>query len=222
MVLHLIPVPVSIILIILYLIARNKGDLKRTALIQPLCTFVSLIIAALSFFSPQVNPAYTIAILAGMGLCFAADIFNIDMNNNKIFLAGMVAFIFAYLEYAITYTIFNKGFQPADWIVGIIFIAIYIFLMRLYWKNLGNFKIPVLIYGLFMPFIVTRALSTLFGSTFSLPSALLVTIGSVLLFLGDVEYGVHRFVKLGKFTVGPICYAGGQLLIALSCSYFFA
>jgi uncharacterized membrane protein YhhN len=222
MVLHLIPVPVSIILIILYLIARNKGDLKRTALIQPLCTFVSLTIAALSFFSPQVKPAYTIAILAGMGLCFAADIFNIDMNNSKIFLAGMIAFIFAYLEYALTYTVFNKGFQPADWIVGIIFIGIYILLMRLYWKNLGNFKIPVLIYGLFMPFMVTRALSTLFGSTFSLPSAVLVTIGSVLLFLGDVEYGVHRFVKPGKFTVGPICYAGGQLLIALSCSYFLA
>jgi hypothetical protein len=73
-----------------------------------------------------------------------------------------------------------------------------------------------------MPFMVTRAISTLFGGEFSLPAALLVTIGSSMLFLGDVEYGVHRFVRPGKFTVGPICYAGGQLLIALSCATFFA
>lgn len=215
-----IPVPISIVLIVMYLEARNRNDLKRTAIIQPLTTTVSLIIAALSFFSPGSNHSYTIAILAGMGLCLTADIFNIDMNNPKIFIAGIVAFIFAYLEYAITYTIFNKGFQPADWIVGIFFIGIYIFLMRLYWKNLGEYRIPVMIYGLFMPFMVTRAISTLFGGSFSLVSALLVTIGSSMLFLGDVEYGVHRFVKPGKFTIGPICYAGGQLLIALSCSFY--
>jgi uncharacterized membrane protein YhhN len=219
--LTLIPLPISIILIVTYLIARNRQDLKRTAIIQPMTTFVSLVIAALSFFSPAVNPRYTIAILVGMGLCFAADIFNIDMNNPKIFLAGLVTFIFAYLEYAITYTIFNHGFQPMDWIIGILFFFIYLFLMRLYWKNLGSYRIPVLIYGLFMPFMVTRAISTLFGASFSLISALLITIGSIMLFLGDVEYGVHRFVKPGKFTVGPICYAGGQLLIALSCTYFF-
>jgi uncharacterized membrane protein YhhN len=218
----LILVPVNLVLIILYLIARNKQDLKRTAIIQPLTTLVSLGIAALSFLSPRVNPGYTTAILIGMGLCLAADIFNIDMNNPKIFLAGIVAFIFAYLEYAVTYTIFNKGFQAADILVGVIFTGIYIFLMRLYWKNLGSFKIPVMIYGLIMPFMVTRAISTLFGGEFSLPAALLVTIGSSMLFLGDVEYGVHRFVRPGKFTVGPICYAGGQLLIALSCATFFA
>ena len=215
-----IPVPVSIVLIVMYLAARNRKDLKRTAVIQPLTTTVSLVIAALSFFSAGVKPGYTIAILVGMALCLAADIFNIDMNNPKIFIAGIVAFIFAYLEYAITYTIFNKGFQPNDWIFGVLFLAIYIFLMRLYWKNLGEYRIPVMIYGLFMPFMVTRAISTLFGGTFSLVSALLVTIGSSMLFLGDVEYGVHRFVKPGKFTIGPICYAGGQLLIALSCSFF--
>ncbi len=219
---HLLPVPLSIGLIIVYLFARNRQDLKRTAIIQPLTTLVSLVIAALSFLSPDVNKGYTFAILAGMGLCFAADIFNIDMNNSKIFMAGMIAFAVAYLEYAATYTIFNEGFKPADLIVGIIFILIYIFLIRLYWNGLGTFKIPVLIYGLIMPFMVTRAISTLFGDTFSLASALLAAIGSSMLFLGDIEYGLHRFRKPGKFTAGPIFYAGGQLLIALSCAYFIA
>jgi uncharacterized membrane protein YhhN len=219
---HLIPVPISLLLIIVYLIARNRNDLKRTAVIQPLGTLISIVIAALSLLSPRANSSYTIWILVGLGLCFLADIFNIDMNNDKIFFAAIGVFIIAYLEYAVTYTIFNGGFQRVDLIIGIIFILIYILLMRLYWKGLGNYKIPVMIYGLFMPFMVTRAISTLFGGRFSLTSAILVTVGSLMLFLGDVEYGLHRFRKPGKFTIGPICYAGGQLLIALSCAYFLS
>jgi uncharacterized membrane protein YhhN len=201
---HLIPVPIHLVLIAIYLVARNRNDLKKTAIIQPVATFVAMVIAALSFFSPQADHSYTIWILVGMGLCFLADIFNIDMTN---------------LEYAITLTRFN-GFQRQDLLVAGIFVLIYIFLMRLYWNGLGNFKIPILIYGLVMPFMVTRAISTLFGSSFSLLSAILVTVGCAMLFLGDIEYGLHRFRKPLKFFFGPICYAGGQLLIALSCAYF--
>jgi len=217
---HLFLVPVNIILIVIYLIARNRENLKLTSWIQPLTTFLSIGIAALSLLDPNTNSAYTIWILIGLGLCFAADIFNIDMNNDKIFYAGMACFIVAYVEYAITYTRFNNGFHRQDILIGLIFIVIYILLMALYWKGLGKYKLPVMIYGLFMPFMVTRAIATLSGGVFPLTAAVLVTAGSLMLFLGDVEYGMQRFYKPGKFTIGPICYAGGQLLIALSCVYF--
>jgi uncharacterized membrane protein YhhN len=218
MFLNLLPVPISLTLIVIYLIIRNRNDLKKTAFVQPIATFIALIITALSFFSPYSNHEFTIWILVGMGFCFLADIFNIDMTNDKILSAAIGVFILAYLEYAITFTKFN-GFHCPDWIVGMVFIGIYIFLMALYWKGLGNFKIPVLIYGLFMPFMVTRAISTFFGDTFSLVSAIMVTAGSAMLFLGDFEYGIHRFRHPLKFFFGPIFYEGGQLLIALSCSY---
>lgn len=219
---HLFLVPVNIILIVLYLIARNRENLKLTSWIQPLTTFLSIGIAALSLLDRNTNSAYTVWILIGLGLCFAADIFNIDMNNDKIFYAGIACFIVAYLEYAVTYTRFNNGFHRQDILIGLIFIFIYILLMSLYWKGLGKYKLPVMIYGLFMPFMVTRAIATLSGGFFPLTAAVLVTAGSLMLFLGDVEYGMHRFYKPGKFTVGPICYAGGQLLIALSCAYFIS
>jgi uncharacterized membrane protein YhhN len=215
----LIPVPVYLVLIGFYLLARNRNDLKRTTIIQPTLTFLALVIAGLSFFSPQADGGYTTWILVGLGLCFLADIFNIDMTNDKILYAAIAVFVVAYLEYAVTFTRFN-GFQRQDLLVGGAFLLIYILLMILYWKGLGNFKIPVLIYGLVMPFMVTRAISTLFGTGFSVVSAILVTAGSALLFLGDMEYGMHRFRKPLKFFLGPICYAGGQLLIALSCTYF--
>lgn len=219
---HLFLVPVNIILIVIYLIARNRENLKLTSWIQPLTTFLSIGIAALSMLDQNTNSAYTIWILVGLGLCFAADIFNIDMNNDKIFYAGIACFIVAYLEYAITYTRFNNGFHQQDLLVGIIFIAIYILLMALYWKGLGKYKLPVMIYGLFMPFMVTRAIATLSGGAFPCTAAIMVTAGSLMLFLGDVEYGMQRFYKPGKFTIGPICYEGGQLLIALSCAYFIS
>jgi uncharacterized membrane protein YhhN len=220
--LHLFLLPVNITLIVIYLIARNRENLKLTAWIQPLTTFLSIGVAALSFLDKNTNADYTIWILIGLVLCFAADIFNIDMNNDKIFYAGIVCFILAYLEYAITYTRFNNGFHRQDIVIGIIFIAIYGLLMALYWKGLGKYKLPVMIYGLFMPFMVTRAISTLSGGVFPLTAAILVTAGSMMLFLGDVEYGMQRFYKPGKFMVSPICYAGGQLLIALSCVYFIS
>ena len=215
----LLPVPIYLFLIVLYMIARNRNDLKKTTIIQPTLTFLALVVALLSFFSPAADKGYTTWILIGLGLCFLADIFNIDMTNDKILYAAIAVFVIAYLEYAVTFTRFN-GFHRQDLIVAGIFLLVYAFLMQLYWKKLGNFRVPVLVYGLAMPFMVTRAISTLFGIGFSVFSALLVTVGCMLLFLGDVEYGVHRFRKPLKFFFGPICYAGGQLLIALSCSYF--
>jgi uncharacterized membrane protein YhhN len=215
----LIPVPIYLVLIVLYMLARNRNDLKRTAVIQPAATFLALVIAGLSFFSLQADQGYTIWILIGLGLCFLADIFNIDMTNDKVLYAAIAVFVVAYLEYAITFTRIN-GFHRQDILVGLVFFLVYLMLMGLYWKDLGNFKIPIMIYGLVMPFMVTRAISTLFGNTFSTISAILVTVGCTMLFLGDVEYGMHRFRKPLKFFFGPICYAGGQLLIALSCSFF--
>lgn len=215
----LIPVPVYLVLIDFYMVARNRNDLKRTSIIQPAITFLALVIAALSFLSPTADKGYTAWILVGMGLCFLADIFNIDMTNDGILYAAIGVFVVAYLEYAVTFTRFN-GFHGEDFIVAGFFLQVYIFLMRLYWKRLGNFRIPVMIYGLVMPFMVTRAISTLFGNAFSTISAVLVTIGCTMLFLGDAEYGLHRFHKPLKFFFGPICYSGGQLLIALSCSWF--
>ncbi len=218
MFLHLLPLPASILLISAYMSARNRNNLKRTAIIQPLTTLVALAVVALSLTSPRANPQYSLWIGIGMGLCFLADIFNIDMTNDKILYAAIAVFVVAYLEYAITFTRFN-GFQPEDVWVGAVFLLVYVFLMRLYWRQLGNFKVPVLIYGLVMPFMVTRAISTLFGDTFSTLAAALVTVGSLMLFAGDVEYGVHRFYRPIKFSIGPILYAGGQVLIALSCAY---
>lgn len=218
MIYHLLPIPFHLILVALYLQARRKNDLKKTAIIQPLVTFTALLISGLSLFNPNSNPSYTIFIMIGMGLCVLADIFNIDMSNDKILFAAILVFLFAYLEYGITFTHFN-GFHRYDLLIGAVMLLIYVLVMKLYWKGLAIFKLPIAIYMLVICFMVTKAISTLFGTTFSPISAWMVSVGGILLFLGDVEYGIHRFYKPVRFSLGPIFYALGQLLVALSCSY---
>ena len=44
--------------------------------------------------------------------------------------------------------------------------------------------------------------------------------GTSLLYIGDLEYGVHRFRKPLPFLFGHICYGVGQVLMALSPFYF--
>ena len=218
---HLIPVPFSIALTIYYFITINRKDLKTNAFLQPFTTFIAIVVAALSFLSPNVNPAYTIWILVGLGLSLLADIFNIDMKNDKVLMAAIGVFVLAYTEYGITFTVFS-GFQPQDWILGLFFLAAYIALMVYYWPSLGSFRVPVLIYGLVMPFMVWCAASTFFGDFFSLPQSILITVGAGVIYLGDIEYGIHRFKRPLKHLFGPLTYEGGQLLIALSCSYFLS
>lgn len=216
---HLIPVPISIALIIYYFIIKNKDDLKKNAIVQPLLGVTSLVVAGLSFLNPNVHVSYTIWIMVGLGLSFVADIFNIDMKNDKILMAAIGVFVLAYTEYGITFTVFN-GFHPQDLILGLILLAVYVSVMAYLWPGLGNFRIPILIYGLVMPFMVWRAASTFFGGSFSITQSILVTIATAALYIGDIEYGIHRFKKPLKMIFGPLMYPAAQLLIALSCSYF--
>jgi hypothetical protein len=71
-----------------------------------------------------------------------------------------------------------------------------------------------------MPFMLSRAIFTFFGSTFSTTQSILLSAGTLMLYLGDVEYGIHRFRKPIPMHFGPYPYSGGQLLIAVSPSCF--
>ena len=67
MIFSLIPVPDYLVPIVLYKVARNRIDLKRTLIIQPTATFLSLVFVTLSFLNPGVDKGYSIWILVGMG-----------------------------------------------------------------------------------------------------------------------------------------------------------
>lgn len=216
---HFILVPLSVVLIVLYALARKKNDLKKVAVIQPVGTFVSILIAGFGLLAPDANSGFTMWILAGLVLSFVGDINNTDMTDDRTVIIGLIIFVLAYLTYPIGLTIYN-GFHRPDLFVAAALLCAYVLFMRYLWAGLKEWRIPVLLYGLVMPFMVSRAVSTFFGSTFSTTQAILLSAGTLMLYLGDMEYGIYRFRKPIPMHFGPYLYAGGQLLVALSPSCF--
>ena len=216
---HLIPVPFSIIVIVLYTISRTRYNMKMTQILQPLMTALAVVIGILSFFSSNVVPGFSGWIVAGLVASLIADLMHIDMRKDNILMIGIIGFTVAYLIYPIGITVYN-GFHSQDIIVGLALFLIYLWTIRKFWPAVGGFRIPIIIYALVCPFMVSRAVSTFFGDTFSLTQAVMLSVATSALYIGDLEYGFHRFIKERKFLFGHLCYGFGQVLMALSPSYF--
>ncbi len=215
---HLIPVPLAIAGIAVYWRARQKGDLRLVSIVQPAITILCILVALLALNRPGTNGTLVAWITAGLVIALIGDFLNLDMGNPNVVLRGLVIAILAYLTYAVGFT-WIDGFHEEDIYVGIAALLVYAVIMRYLWPNLGSMRIPVLIYGLVLPFVVTRAISTFFGYEFSVTQSVLLTAGTAMLYIGDIEFGLHTYGGGVPMLFGPILYSGGQLLIALSTSY---
>jgi hypothetical protein len=67
-----------------------------------------------------------------------------------------------------------------------------------------------------LPFTFWRASSCFFGSELSTLQAMCLSLGALSLYVGDIEFAIHTYKKRLQVMYGPILYAGGQLLIAVS------
>lgn len=207
---------INLCLIGLYMRARTRDDKQGVKLYQPAAVIVSWLITAASLWRADPDVALAAVVLTGMGIAIVGDFLNIDMEDMRVVMRGLVIAVVAYLTYAIGLTALN-GFHGPDVIVGALLLAVYAQVMRTIWPRLdSNLRIPILIYGLVLPFTFSRAVSTFFGARFELLPATFLSLGTLGLFVGDIEFAVHTFKRRLPLMFGPILYAGGQLLIALS------
>ena len=217
---YLLPIliPLNLLAIALYMRARIRSDLERVRIYQPGAVILSWLIAACSLLQPDANVAFSVVVLLGMGIAIVGDFLNLDMENPNVVLRGLVIAVVAYLTYGIGVTVIN-GFHPEDLVVGAPLLIFYVILMRYLWPDLGEMRIPALLYGLLLPFTFWRALSCFFGSELSMLQAVYLSLGTLSLYVGDVEFAVHTYKRRLKRMYGPILYAGGQMLIAVSTLY---
>jgi uncharacterized membrane protein YhhN len=178
-----------------------------------------ILVALLSLLTPGAWPAYTLWIVVGLILSLGGDV-ALMFSSRRAFLAGLVLFLLAHVVYSVVFTVPN-GFHIQDLIVGavllVLAVAAYLYLL----PGLGTMRGPVVLYIAIISFMVNRAISTFFGDAFTTIQAWLIALGATLFWLSDLVLAVHRFRR--PFRAEPLSlllYYGGQLLIALSPSYF--
>lgn len=211
----LLLVPLNVVLIGLYMHARMKGDLGRVIVVQPAAVIVSWLIAASSLLQPASNVAFSAVILVGMGIAIVGDFLNLDMEDPKVVLRGLVIAVLAYLTYGVGVTVID-GFHRQDLILGVALLAVYVVVMRFLWRGLGDMRVPGLFYGFVLPFTFWRAAATFFGEELTTAQSVLFSLGTLSLWVGDIEFAIHTYKSQLPIMLGPILYAGGQLSIALS------
>jgi uncharacterized membrane protein YhhN len=215
----LIPIPVVAVTVTLLIWGALRGDDKQVYLWKPLSTLLVILVALLSFTTPAVKPAYTVGITLGLVLSLGGDV-ALMFKANRWFLIGLVLFLLAHVVYSIVFTVPN-GFHPQDLVTAEVLLVLaaltYLFLK----PGLGKMQGPVIFYILVICFMVNRAVSTFFGSFFTTTQAWLIALGAILFWLSDLLLAVNRFRHPFRLErLGLYLYYGGQLLIALSPSYF--
>ena len=216
---HLVPIPFLIITVTLLIRAEFHRDKRQIYLWKPLSTLLVIAVALLSLLTPGAVVAFTCWITVGLVLSLGGDI-ALMFDSKRAFLIGLVLFLLAHVVYAIGLTIFN-GFHSQDLIVGALLLAVGLALYAYLKPGLDGMQGPVLLYVLVILFMVNRAISTFWGTTFTVTQTWLLSLGAVLFMLSDVVLAINRFRHpFAANRFGLYLYYGGQLFIALSLSYF--
>jgi uncharacterized membrane protein YhhN len=216
---YLIPIPVLVVTVTLLVRARFRSDTRQEYIFKLVSTLLVIAVALLSLLVPTAQPSYTLFIVLGLVLSLGGDV-ALVAPSDKAFRVGLVLFLLAHVVYAIGFTVPN-GFHIQDLVTGAVLmvlgVGIYIYLR----PGLGRMSGPVVLYIFVICLMVNRAVSTFFGTAFSLTQAWLVTTGAFLFWLSDLVLAINRFRKpLKAAPLGLFLYYGGQLLIALSPSFF--
>jgi len=216
---HLAPIPLIALAVFLLIRAEFRSDRRQIYVFKPLSTLLVIGVAALSLSTPGVRVGYTAGVLAGLILSLGGDVALI-FPSAKAFQAGLVLFLLAHVAYAATFTLFN-GFYPGDLISGGVLLGVAVVVYRYLEPSLGKMKGPVIAYMAIICLMVNRAMSTVFGTTFTRTQAILMSAGAFLFWISDLILAVNRFGRPLKYhRISLAFYYGGQLLIALSPAFF--
>jgi uncharacterized membrane protein YhhN len=216
---HLFPIPLLAVTVTLLVRAEFRSERRQVYVWKPLSTLLVILVALLSLLQANADLGYTLGITLGLLLSLGGDI-ALMFKTGRAFLVGLVLFLLAHVVYAGVLTWFS-GFYPADLISGAVLLllggGIFLYLR----PGLGKMQGPVLVYVAIICFMVNRAVSTFFGEAFTPAQAWLLTVGATLFWLSDLVLAVNRFRHPFELNrLGLYLYYGGQLLIALSASYF--
>jgi uncharacterized membrane protein YhhN len=166
------------------------------------------------------------AILLGMSIGLVGDINNVSINdNNRTFAVGSFIFIISYLCYSFALIYSSGGLILVDIVIISGLVCLYLGCLNSSGKlpafrQFGKYRVITTLYPFVLLFLLSRAVINLFLGNLPLLNAVLITLGVILIFITDIEFSVHKFVRPLDKMIGPILYPVGQLSIALSTILF--
>ncbi len=216
---HLAPVPLLVAVVLLLIRAEFREAKKAVCFLKPTATLLVILVAALSWRAPLSDSRYSAWLLVGLACSLAGDVALI-FTSRKAFLLGLVAFMAAHFVYAVLFGAYS-GFHAADLVTAAVLLAAGVAVYRYLLPDLGGIKLPVALYVLMICLMINRAFATFFGEILSLTQAWLISAGATLFWVSDLILAIHRFRRpLRYHRISLAFYYAGQLLIALSGSYF--
>ncbi|RPJ00629.1 MAG: lysoplasmalogenase [Candidatus Aminicenantes bacterium] len=203
--------PICVLVGAVLAIWSEKASRRRVHLVaKPLTTILIIAVAALA--AEPVPPVYKTLILAGLVFSLLGDV--ALMFPDKLFIAGLVAFLAAQVLYIFAFR--PAVGQPVPFLTFLPFILFGLLMFFLLAPGLGPLKLPVLVY--------IGAITTMAGFAavryvhLGGTRPLLAFAGAVLFLISDSVLAYDRFGK--KFALARALvlatYFPAQLLIALS------
>lgn len=217
---QLILIPILFVTVAILVRAEILKIRWQSYIFKPISTLLVIAVALLSSRETGINPVYSTGILIGLKLSLGGDIALLFQEKRKPFIIGLALFLSAHIAYTIIFIMLGR-FTPWDLLSAVLIGAAAIAFYRLIAPNLGSMKIPVIAYILIISVMLNRAIAAFTSPVFSPSQAWMIALGAFLFYISDIILAANRFWKPWKYNrISLAFYYSGQLLLALSASYF--
>lgn len=194
------------------LIAIQFHDILLQSILKPL-----IIPVIIGYLNAQVkNSTKTISkwVLLALLFSLAGDILLMFMEKNSVFfLLGLSAFLIAHIFYIIFFNkVWNSEKVKNNYLVVAVVLVYYVALISILLPYLGDMKIPVLVYGFVISWMMMMALNMLFIRN-KQAGQWMVT-GAFLFVLSDSLLAMNMFYQ-------PFASAGVLVMLTYGLAQFF-
>jgi uncharacterized membrane protein YhhN len=201
-------------ILLLVLLVYEKREEEKPRLIAK--TILSCLFVLVAFLQPSSVPSYGNFILIGLIFCLAGDVC-LALPGDKIFRAGLVAFLVGHIFYVIGFTYLvpvSKWFIPGAALFWVFSLLVFVWLR----PHLKAMLVPVVVYILVITVMASGAWAVFDKSASPFWGRTFVFVGALLFYVSDVFVARNQFVKrefLNRLIGLPLYYAG-QFLLAFS------
>ena len=201
-------------ILLLVLLVYEKREEEKPRLIAK--TILSCLFVFVAILQPATVPAYGKFILIGLIFCLAGDVC-LALPGDKIFRAGLVAFLVGHIFYVISFSYLvsvSNWFIPGAVLFWVLSLLVFLWLR----PHLKAMLIPVVVYILVITVMASGAWAVFDGSASPFWGRTFIFAGAFLFYVSDVFVARNQFVHrefLNRLIGLPLYYLG-QFLLAFS------